>query len=192
MPCRTSLTKTKPCPVRRRLCLKSTWGQGSQALEGETLIRSADMWSARQTAVGRPISISRNRLTPHITSLVIVIDSWIKHIMGSCLQTTGQILAALVDLCHRVHILDGSVSSDTNNCSSGPLSRDVILSQQKPAKKQLKIIYRLIHLLRSKWVGTTFLIPWKKCVSCTHVALLHWGAYGLVRGLSACTARVCD
>lgn len=88
--------------------------------------------------------------------------------MGSRLQTTGQILTVVVDLCHCAHVLEGSVSCDTNNGSSGPLSHDnVILSQQKPGKEQLKIIYRLIHLLRSKWVGTTFLIPWKKCVSFT-------------------------
>lgn len=108
----------------------------------------------------RSISISGNRLTPHITPLVIVIDFSIKHIVGSRLQMTGQILTSLVDLCHCAHILDGSVSGDTNNSSSGPLSHDnVISSQQKPGKKQLKIIYRLIHLLRSKWVGTTLLIP---------------------------------
>lgn len=88
--------------------------------------------------------------------------------MGSQLQTTRQILAVLEDLCHCAHVLEESVSRDTNNGSSGPLSHDnVILSQQKPGKKQLKIIYRWIHWLRSKWVGTTFLIPWKKWVSCS-------------------------
>lgn len=80
--------------------------------------------------------------------------------MGSRLQTTGQILTVLVDLCHCARALEASVSRDANNGSSGPLSHDnVIASQQKPGKKQLKIIYQLIHLLRSKWVGTTFLIP---------------------------------
>lgn len=150
-------------------------GTGFPGSEGETLIKSADMWSARQTAVDGPSAGILSHMW-HITLLVIVIDFWINagfHIVDSCVQTTGQILTVLVDLCHGAHVSDGSVCGDTNNGSSGPLSHDVILSQQKPVKKQLKIIYRLIHLLRSKWVGTTFLIPWKKCVCCTRTALLH-------------------
>lgn len=51
--------------------------------------------------------------------------------------------------------------------------------------RQLHIIDLLIQLFGSKWVWTTFLMPWMRCVSYTHAPPLLAGLWTRQRSFSA-------